>query len=158
MTAQQRPGAGLILLLAMALFGPAYLSGQVNVDLDRALKAGGQLVKAAKPMNFKQEHLLGRQVAARIAGNFGVWNDKSWTLYVNLVGRALAPYSERPDIKYRFAILDTDDVNAYAAPAGYIFITRGLLKKLDSEAQLAGVLGHEIAHVARKHIVKEVQK
>jgi predicted Zn-dependent protease len=144
--------AGLFLVAA-----PGQLPGQ-NIDFGKALKAGENLVKAAKPMDFKEEHALGRQVAARITGNFGVWNDPNWTLYVNLVGRALVPYCERSDIKYRFAILNLDDINAYSAPAGYIFITKGMLKQLDSEAQLAGVLGHEIAHVAKKHIVKEVQK
>ena len=152
-------GATLALLALLAVVAaPGRMTGQINLDLDKGIKAGQHLYKAVKPMSYKQEQLLGRQVAARIAGTFGIWEDKDWTLYINKVGRALAPYSVRPDIKYRFAILDTDDVNAYSAPAGYIFISRGMLKELESESQLAGVLGHEIAHVARKHIVKEVQK
>jgi beta-barrel assembly-enhancing protease len=158
MKTMQKRIAALALLGSLALLAaPGQGTGQ-NLDFGKALKAGGNLVKASKPMNFEEEHALGRQVAARLAGNFGVWNDPDWTLYINLVGRALVPYSERSDIKYRFAILKVDDINAYSAPAGYIFITRGMLKQLDSEAQLAGVLGHEIAHVAKKHIVKEVQK
>ncbi len=129
-----------------------------DIDLDKALKAGKHLAKAASPMKYKEEHKLGRMIAARLAGNFGVWKDRAWTDYINLVGRSLVPYSTRPDIKYRFAILDTDNVNAYSAPAGYIFISRGLLNRLESEAELAGVLGHEIAHVSRKHVIKEIQK
>ncbi len=143
----------------MLLFGRA--DSQINIgdiDINKAVEAGKHIAKAVKPMKFEEEHKLGRTLAARLAGNFGVWKDNAWTTYINIIGRSLVPYSSRPDIKYRFAILDTDDVNAYSAPAGYIFISRGLLKQLDSEAELAGVLAHEIAHVARKHVAKEIQK
>jgi predicted Zn-dependent protease len=148
--------AGIVLVF---LFDCA--NSQINIediDLDKALKAGKHLAKAVQPMKYKEEHKLGRMIAARLAGNFGVWKDPYWTSYINLVGRSLVPYSTRPDIKYRFAILDTDEVNAFSAPAGYIFISRGLLNQLESEAELAGILGHEIAHVSRKHVIKEIQK
>ena len=78
--------------------------------------------------------------------------------YINIIGRALAPYGKRPDIKYMFGILDTDDINAYSCPGGYVFVTRGLLKILDNEAQLAAILGHEIGHIGDKDIEKEVRK
>ena len=158
MKAMQTRITAVVLLGALALLAAPGRSAPPNLDFGKAFNAGKNLVKAAKPMDFEEEHALGRQVAARIAGNFGIWNNRDWTLYINLVGRALAPYNERSDIKYRFAILNVDDINAYSAPAGFIFITKGMLKQLNSEAQLAGVLGHEIAHVAKKHIVKEVQK
>ncbi|OGP60030.1 MAG: hypothetical protein A2V67_08735 [Deltaproteobacteria bacterium RBG_13_61_14] len=170
MKKRRQLGAGLFLLLALALFStPSRLVSQIKDevdkvfgtgrhDVDNAVETGRNLIKMTKPMDFEEEHRLGRQVAARLAGNFGIWNDPNWTLYLNLVGRGLVPYSERADIKYRFAILKVDDINAYSTPAGYIFITRGMLKELGSEAELAGVLAHEIAHVAKKHIVKEVQK
>ena len=163
-------GAGLFLLLVLVLSGaPSRLSGQIKEewnklrgtakkDVGDAVSKGQNLADMTKPMDFEEEHRLGRQVAARLAGNFGIWNNPDWTLYLNLVGRGLVPYSEGADIKYRFAILKVDEINAYSAPAGYIFITRGMLKNLNSEAELAGVLAHEIAHVARKHVVKELQK
>jgi predicted Zn-dependent protease len=156
-----------ILAIIAVMFGLVFIFGRADsqikigdfeIDVDKAVEAGKEFAEAARPMKYEEEHKLGRMLAARLAGNFGVWKDAYWTTYINLVGRSLVPYSSRPDIKYRFAVLDTDAVNAYSAPAGYIFISRGLLKELESEAQLAGVLGHEIAHVSRKHVVKEVQK
>jgi len=80
------------------------------------------------------------------------------THYVNLVGRAVATTCDRPDIPYRFAVLNHDSINAFAAPAGYIFVTRGLLKQVRNEAELAAVLGHEIAHVSQKHILQVIQR
>src|SRR5919201_4650662 len=65
---------------------------------------------------------------------------------------------DRPDIPYRFAILNPDSINAFAAPAGYVFVTRGLLKQIANEAELAAVLGHEIGHVAQKHMLKVIQR
>jgi predicted Zn-dependent protease len=77
---------------------------------------------------------------------------------VNLVGRAVALTCDRPDIDYHFAVLNHDSINAFAAPAGYIFLTRGLLKTVKNEAELAGVLGHEIGHVSQKHILDVIQR
>src|SRR3989304_6169141 len=73
-----------------------------------------------------------------------------------IVGRSAAQYANRPEIEFRFAILNTDIVNAFAAPGGYIFITKGALRLMEDEAELAGVLAHEVAHVSERHIVKEL--
>jgi hypothetical protein len=70
----------------------------------------------------------------------------------------VANTSDRPDIPYRVAILDHESINAFAAPAGYIFVTRGLLRQIKNEAELAAVLGHEIAHVSEKHILDVIQR
>lgn len=129
-----------------------------NLKPSDLIEAGKHIKEAVEPMSEAEELELGRSVSARLAGNFGVWKDSSWTSYINIVGRSLVPYSSRPDIKYRFAILDTDEVNAYSAPGGYIFISRGLLKQVESEAELAGILAHEIGHISERHVVKEVQK
>ena len=102
----------------------------------------------------------GRKIAARLAGNpafGGIVKDKALTRYVNLVGGLCAANASRPGVTYRFAILDSNSFNAFAAPGGYIFITRGALKKLRSEAELAGVLSHEIAHIDRQHTVNEIK-
>jgi beta-barrel assembly-enhancing protease len=128
-----------------------------NINPSEMVDIGKKVVKAVQPMKENEEIQLGRELAARLAGTFGVWKDQAWTEEVNVLGRVLVPYSDRPNLKYRFAIMNTDDVNAYSAPGGYIFISKGLLKQLDSEAELAGVLAHEIAHVANKDIVREVQ-
>jgi predicted Zn-dependent protease len=78
--------------------------------------------------------------------------------YVSLVGTVLAQASARPNLPYRFIVLDTDGVNAFAAPGGYIMITRGALGLIANEAELAGVLAHELIHVTNKHTIKAIQK
>lgn len=106
--------------------------------------------------DVKAEVLFGRELAARILGRYQLYRDKELTRYINLVGKSVSLYANRPEIEYRFAVLDTDIVNAFAAPGGYIFVTRGALKLMDDEAELAAVLAHEVAHVTEKHIVKEL--
>lgn len=106
--------------------------------------------------DIEAEIRFGRELAARILGNYRILDDEKINRYVNLVGRALTLYAGRPEIKYHFGVLDSDEINAFATPGGYIFVTKGTLMKMDNEAQLAAVLGHEIAHVVRKHVVKEL--
>ena len=74
------------------------------------------------------------------------------------MGRWVASQSERPELPWRFGVIESNDLNAFAAPGGYVVITKGLYKKLTNEAQLAGVLGHEIGHVVKKHQLKVLQK
>src|SRR5512145_1976492 len=78
--------------------------------------------------------------------------------YVNRVGEWVASQSERPDLPWHFGVIQSDDVNAFAAPGGYIFVTLGLYRLLQNEADLAGVLGHEIGHVIRQHHLKILQQ
>jgi predicted Zn-dependent protease len=106
--------------------------------------------------DIRAEILFGRDVAARILGKYGGYENDALTRYVNLVGKAVALHAGRPEIEYRFAVLNTDTVNAFAAPGGYIFVTRGALEMMDDEAELAGVLAHEVAHVQERHIVKDL--
>ena len=106
--------------------------------------------------DIEAEISFGRELAARILGNYNLLDDEKITRYVNLVGRALALYAGRPELEFYFAILDSDEINAFATPGGYIFITKAALMKMDNEAQLAAVLGHEITHVVKKHVVKEL--
>jgi len=106
--------------------------------------------------DIEAEIRFGRELAARILGNYSLLDDEKVNRYVNLVGKALALYAGRPELRYHFGVLDSDEINAFAAPGGYIFITRGALMKMDNEAQLAGVLAHEIAHIVKKHVVNEL--
>lgn len=134
-----------------------------SFDLNKLGDGAKKLVDAAKPWEYPDERATGRALAAKVAANFGgIWKGTksadAWNKYVNMIGRGLVPYCERPDIKYRFAILNTDDVNAYSCPGGYIYVTRGLLRQARTEAELAGVLAHEIAHVSQRHIEKEIRK
>jgi beta-barrel assembly-enhancing protease len=103
-----------------------------------------------------QEVRFGREVAARVLARYGLYEDQKLMKYVNLVGRVLAQTTNRPEIEFRFAVLNTDEINAYAAPGGYVFITHGALLKMQDESELAGVLAHEIGHVVEKHVVKEL--
>lgn len=100
---------------------------------------------------------FGREIAARLAGTFKTIEDKALLQYLNQVGVGIAAQGPRTDITYRFGILDTDIPNAFAAPGGYIFITRGALKAMNSEAELAAALAHEIGHVANRDIVRELK-
>jgi beta-barrel assembly-enhancing protease len=106
----------------------------------------------------KEERQLGEMVSLRLRTHFGVYQNAPVTKYVSLVGSALAQASSRPNLEWQFIVLDTDGVNAYAAPGGLVHITRGLLGLIKSEAELAGVLGHEITHVTAKHTVHAIEK
>lgn len=106
-------------------------------------------------MTEEQEIALGRQMHPRILQEMGVYDNAQLNAYVQRVGEKLAANSHRPDLIYRFTVLDSQDVNAFALPGGYIYITRGLLAYLNSEAELAAVLGHEIGHVTARHTVRQ---
>jgi predicted Zn-dependent protease len=112
----------------------------------------GQLTKQAEKLadlniSEQEERDLGERVSATVRTEFGVLQDAAVTRYVALVGNVLAKSSSRPGLKWEFIVLDTDGVNAFAAPGGLVHITKGALGLIRSEAELAGVLGHEIAHV-----------
>ncbi|MDQ3420712.1 MAG: M48 family metalloprotease, partial [Acidobacteriota bacterium] len=125
-------------------------------------KANDAADKVQKVRDLKisdaDERKIGEQVSAKVRTEFGVFQDKAVTKYVSLVGMALAKASSRPDLKWEFIVLDTDGVNAFASPGGIVHITRGALGLIKSEAELAGVLGHEVAHITKKHTVNAIQK
>jgi len=158
------------LLMALALPvapAPAFdlgdLVGAVTGDDDaadaaRLLQKGAQVAAALVPISDEEEVQLGRGVAARVVARYGIDYDQQATYYLNLLGTALAQRSPRPNIAYHFAVLNTDDVNAYACPGGFIFVTRGALNMVRDEAELAAVLAHEIGHVTGRHIVKALQR
>src|SRR5688500_15871580 len=104
------------------------------------------------------ERKIGEKVSDRVRVEFGVFQDAAVTKYVTLVGMTLAKASPRPDLKWEFIVLDTDGVNAFASPGGLVHITRGALGFIKSEAELAGVLAHEVAHITRKHTVNAIKK
>ncbi|HEX6095685.1 MAG TPA: M48 family metalloprotease [Thermoanaerobaculia bacterium] len=106
-----------------------------------------------------QEVSIGQQSHPEILRQFGVYDEKpELTRLVNDVGRRLAAASERPNLPWTFTILDTPMVNAMALPGGYIYITRGMLERINSQDELAGVLGHEIAHVTARHSAQQISK
>lgn len=102
----------------------------------------------------RAEIAFGRDVAARILGRFPLETDASLQRYINLVGKGVALHAARPELEYRFGLVRAAEVNAYATPGGYIFITTGALAQMHDESELAAVLAHEVAHVTERHIVK----
>lgn len=136
--------------------GAALGMKQQKIDL---LKKGVGVVQAMEPIGEEEEITLGEAVAVEAFSRFGgEYSNPSWTRYINLVGKTVAEVSDRPTLNYHFAILNSQEQNAFAAPGGYIFITVGLLKTLKNEAELAGVLAHEIAHVTQKHMLDAIRR
>lgn len=111
-----------------------------------------------KNPSTEEEITLGREIAGNLLGAAPLVKDAALQKYVNSVGRWVASQSERPELPWRFGVIESEDINAFAAPGGYIMLTKGLYRKLTNEAQLAGVLGHEIGHVVKKHQLKVLQK
>ncbi len=114
--------------------------------------------EANKDWTPEEEEQVGENTAARLIHTFGIYDDEELARYVNLVGGTVARQGARTDVQYHFAVLDTDSVNAMALPGGFIFVTKGALKAMTDESQLAGVLGHEVAHVDGRHLEKELKK
>lgn len=112
----------------------------------------------AGKMTPQQERELGQRIVGNLLGAAPLVADAAVQRYVNLVGRWVASQSERPDLDWRFGVIQSEDLNAFAAPGGYVLITQGLYRRLNNEAELAGVLGHEIGHVIRRDHVKLLQR
>jgi predicted Zn-dependent protease len=136
---------------AFAQFGKAM--EKINKAADQAQK-----VKDDWTISDADERQIGEAVSAKLLDKYGVYQDKDVAKYVTLLGTVLAQASPRPGLKWEFVVLDTDGVNAFAAPGGIIHVTRGALGLAKTEAELAGVLGHEITHVTEKHTTKSIQK
>ncbi len=150
----------LVLLLASSLLlqGSSNAEPQFKLDLNKAFNALQSVKKAIVPLTEEEEILLGQSIASNLLSLAPLHPDTALQSYVNQVGRWIASRSERPDLPWTFAVLDNEDINAFATPGGYIVLTKGLLLKLNSEAELAGVLGHEIGHVLKKHHLNAMQK
>ncbi|HSI24555.1 MAG TPA: M48 family metallopeptidase [Methylotenera sp.] len=111
-----------------------------------------------KNPSTEEEIALGREITGNLLGAAPLVKDEALQKYVNSVGRWVASQSDRADLPWHFGVIESEDLNAFAAPGGYVMITKGLYRKLTNEAQLAGVLAHEIAHVVKKHQLKVLQK
>lgn len=129
-----------------------------SVRLDSVATAAGAVARASKDFTPEEERALGRVVAARVLGNYPLLHDEARTRYLDLVGQTLARQVGRPGVIWRFALLDTDVVNAFSCPGGYILVTRGLLDACRNEAELAVVLAHEAGHVAGEHVLREIKR
>lgn len=171
----------LILSALLAIALPAQALNLKDLVKDAAEKSGVDISaismekassEAAAPANAgasppafnwknpsKEEEIqLGREITGNLLGAAPLVKDDALQNYVNQVGRWVASQSERADLPWRFGVVESEAINAFAAPGGYIVLTKGLYRKLENEAQLAGVLAHEIGHVVRKHHLKVIQK
>jgi beta-barrel assembly-enhancing protease len=143
-------------LLAAVLAVPAHAQGGVLNRLGRTVRGAAA---GSFAMSLEKERQIGREVAGVVTGRWHPVTSAALTDYVNLVGTVVAQQSPRvTEVPFRFAVLDTDEINAFAAPGGYIFVTRGALELMESEAELAGVLAHEVSHVDQKHVLEQVRK
>jgi predicted Zn-dependent protease len=158
--------AGVLLLTAGAAFAfdlnklsqtlsdPEKLKQGLNTAKDAA-----KLLKGVAGIGPEEEKVIGDSVALEIVGKYGgLVRDDAITRRINLVGRSLARYSDRPALNWRFAVLDSAAINAFSAPDGYVFITRGLYALADNDDALAAILGHEIAHITGKHALTIVAR
>jgi beta-barrel assembly-enhancing protease len=103
-----------------------------------------------------EEMKFGREIAARLLGQYKISGNEKLQKYVNLVGITLTQSCSRPELVFHFVVIESSEINAYSTPGGYVFVTTAVLEKMDNEAELAGVLAHEISHVTERHIVKEL--
>lgn len=145
----------LVTLTLMVAFAAAPVSAQFGNIMKRG-KQAKQVADATAEWTPAQEQAIGDASAAKLIHVLGLYDDPAMTFYVSQVGDALASHASRPMV-YKFGVLKTDAVTAFGLPGGYVFITGGALKKMKNEAELAGVLAHEIAHVDNRHLEKEVR-
>src|SRR5687767_12680057 len=126
------------------------IGGAVGGTTGNLIKAGGTAGEAMS-LNESHEPALGQSVAVVVTNRYPLTNDTALNKYVGLVGLTIASITAQPDANWVFGVLESDEVNAFSGPSGYVMVTRGALRQMQDESELAGVLAHEIAHVVRKH-------
>ncbi len=160
------PGRLLPLCFALILgpglraqFGLGKLDfGKITKALDTA-KDVGKMAKGVAGIGPEEERVIGGSVAVEIVGAYGgLVRDPAINRRVDLIGQTLTRCSDRPELAWRFGVLASNDVNAFSAPAGYVFITRGLYRLAATDDMLAGVLAHEIEHVCERHALAIVAR
>ena len=130
--------------------------GNLGKLIDGA-KTAKKVGDSLRSINEAEEIKLGGDLSATILGAAPLVDDPALQLYVNGLGKWLALHSERPDLPWKFGVVNTTDINAFSMPGGYVLISSGLFERMRSESELAGVLAHEIAHVVRRHHIKALQ-
>ena len=146
-----------VLLTATAAFAGFNLG---NLDLTKTVKDLGKVAHGAiTGIGSKEEQTIGESVSVEIINRYGgLVRDEAITRRVNLVGKSLAAYCDRQDLNFRFGVLNSPTVNAFSAPGGTVFITKGLYDQLQNDDQLAGVLAHEITHVTKRHAISIIDR
>ena len=151
----------LLVVALLAISTPVWAQfGGLDGALKKVQEAQDAKKKYFDDLNVTEEEELkiGADVSLKLRQRFGVVQDQAIHKYVTLLGTLLAQQTERPKLPWTFVVLDTDGVNAFAAPGGIVHITRGALGLIKNEAELAAVLAHEAGHVAHKHTVNAIRK
>lgn len=145
-------------LVALGLVvGTPHPSSAFNL---RELIVPGIQVLQLSTMSDRQEVELGKQINQQILSSdgFTLYRNRQVNEYVKQLGQELVAYSDRPDLPFTFQVVQDQSVNAFATMGGFVYVTTGLLKAVDNEAQLAGVMAHEIGHIVRKHSIQQMRE
>lgn len=129
-----------------------------NIDLGKIIDTGKKAAQILITVPVEKEIEIGRGMSALLLGAAPLVDNDETQRYVNRVGQWLASQTEREELTWHFGVLDVDTVNAFAAPGGYIFVTKGLMRLCGTESELAGVLAHEIGHVLKRHHLEALRK
>src|SRR5688572_27470610 len=109
-------------------------------------------------MSEEQEIAMGKEADPQIVAQYGLYDDKALQAFITEKGKAMAAISHRPQLNYEFKVVDSEVLNAFAVPGGYVYFTRGIMAHFNNEAEFAGVLGHEIGHITARHTVVQQSK
>lgn len=148
---------------AIPSLAPTETAMPVTEDLDISEEPAPEAPEVAGTNNAlprlseEEEIEIGQEVAVQVEQEYGIYRNPDALSRVTAIGERIAPHSDRPQLVYHFTLLDTDEINAFAVPGGFIYVTRGMLDFVASDDELAGIIGHEIAHVARRHGAQKIE-
>lgn len=128
------------------------------ISLLELLLRGVQIIQLST-LSERQEVALGKQINDQlVSSDVKLYTDRAINSYVNNIGQTLVPYSDRPNLPYTFQVVDSSQINAFATMGGFVYVTTGLMRTADNEAQLASVIGHEIGHIASRHSLEQMRQ
>lgn len=155
-----RPHAIALALAAMLGFAIAAPARAINLNLDTVLGVAKGVAKSQEAANTSEadEIAVGRDIAAQTLTQYPLVRNEKLQRYVNLVGQWVAQQSDRPQLPWRFGVVKSDSVNAFAVPGGAVLITTGMMNLVSNEAELGCVIGHEVGHIVRRHHIKVMEK
>lgn len=147
-------------ILYLSLILVSFTLGCSQVNIGNIGQVAQETFSAARPLSDEEEYYVGRAVAARILSTYPLLENRRLTEYVNSVGKIVALHSDRPITYggYHFAILNSNEINAFSCPGGTIFITKGIIHAVRNEDELAAILAHEVAHINHRDGVSAIQK
>ena len=131
-------------VVTLLAFQPRTIHATDNVEHNWRVRSSAIDRDIYSETDTEEEVIFGREVAARILGQYKISGNKKLQKYVNLVGLTLAHNCSRPELDFHFVVIESSEINAYSTPGGYVFVTTAVLGKMENEAELAGVLAHEM--------------